>query len=144
MDGRTCLSIKRSRYALRANKPKYAPQNVRTSWMLLVTRLWNACFVENFFTLHWLMNFPKSIQILRWNKCKPYKFCSYNCFMTYGVFYYSTVFEVFTVVRSQVEISIVTPHSVTVGYQRFGGPCCLRPHSEQGVLISCINFHVLF
>jgi hypothetical protein len=36
-------------------------------------------------------------------------------------------FEAFTVVRIQVEVfGVVTLCSVAVGYQRFGGPCCLH------------------
>jgi hypothetical protein len=40
-------------------------------------------------------------------------------------------FEAFTVVKIQVEVlCVVTPCSVEVGYQSFGGPCCLYLHGE--------------
>jgi hypothetical protein len=42
-------------------------------------------------------------------------------------------FEVFTAVKMQVEVFwVVTSRSVVVGYQRFGGPCCLHLHGNEG------------
>jgi hypothetical protein len=40
-------------------------------------------------------------------------------------------FEVFTVVKIQVEVFwVVMPRSVAVGYQHFGGPCCISLSGE--------------
>jgi hypothetical protein len=40
-------------------------------------------------------------------------------------------FEVFTTIEIQVQFFwVVTPCSVVVGYQRFGGPCCLHLQGE--------------
>jgi hypothetical protein len=40
-------------------------------------------------------------------------------------------FEVFTVMKMQVVVfCVVRPCSVVVGYQRFGGPCCLHLQVE--------------
>jgi hypothetical protein len=39
-------------------------------------------------------------------------------------------FKVFTVVQIQVVFWVVTPYSFAVGYQRFGGPCCLHLQGE--------------
>jgi hypothetical protein len=39
-------------------------------------------------------------------------------------------FEVITLVKIQIVVfCVVTPCSVAVGYQRFGGPCCLELQS---------------
>jgi hypothetical protein len=43
----------------------------------------------------------------------------------------SASFEVFTAVEIQVEVfRVVTPCNVAIGYQRFGGPCCLHLQCE--------------
>jgi len=34
--------------------------------------------------------------------------------------------KVFMVMKIQVVVWVVTPHSVVVGYQRLWGPCCLH------------------
>jgi len=40
-------------------------------------------------------------------------------------------FEVFMEVKIQVKVFlVVTQCSVAVGYQHFGGPCCLHLHGE--------------
>jgi hypothetical protein len=42
-------------------------------------------------------------------------------------------FEIFTAVMFHVEVfCVMTPCSVVVGYQRFGGPCC---HHLQGKVV---------
>jgi hypothetical protein len=41
-------------------------------------------------------------------------------------------FEVFTVVKIQVEVWVVTLYSVTIGYQSFGGPYCLPVQGKDG------------
>jgi hypothetical protein len=44
---------------------------------------------------------------------------------------YDAIFEVFTVVKIQVDVvCVVTPCSVAVGYQRFGEPCCFHLQGE--------------
>jgi len=46
---------------------------------------------------------------------------------------YFVRFEAFTLVKIQVEIfRVVTPWTwtIVVGYQRFGGPCCLHIHQN--------------
>jgi hypothetical protein len=40
-------------------------------------------------------------------------------------------FEIFTAMKVQVEVFwVMTPCSVAVGCQRFGGTCCLHVHGE--------------
>jgi len=46
------------------------------------------------------------------------------------VTYISASFEVFTAVMFQVEVWVMTTCSFVVGYQRFGGPCCLHLHGR--------------
>jgi hypothetical protein len=42
-------------------------------------------------------------------------------------------FEVFTAVIFHVEVFwVVTPCNVVLGYQRFGGPCCVHLQGESG------------
>jgi hypothetical protein len=43
----------------------------------------------------------------------------------------SATFEVFTAMNIQVVVFwVVTPCSDVIGYQRFGGPCCLHRQGE--------------
>jgi hypothetical protein len=49
-------------------------------------------------------------------------------------------FEVFTVVRIQVDVFwVVTPCSVAVGYQRFRGPSCLHLQGGEGMDLSVLG-----
>jgi hypothetical protein len=46
--------------------------------------------------------------------------------------------------RLQVEVLwVVTPYSVVVGYQRFRGPCCLHFHTEDGASMILRNIRIL-
>jgi len=50
------------------------------------------------------------------------------------------IFEVFTVVKIHIEVFwIVTSCSVVVGYQNFGGPCCLHLQDE----VTLVSYHKL-
>jgi len=45
-------------------------------------------------------------------------------------------FEAFPAVMFLVSVlCFVTPYSVVVGYQRFGGPCCLPPEDGGSMVI---------
>jgi hypothetical protein len=47
------------------------------------------------------------------------------------VYFLNLSFEVFTAVMFQVDVFwVMTLCSVVVGYQRFGGPCCLHLQGE--------------
>jgi len=49
-------------------------------------------------------------------------------------------FEVFTEVKIRVEVFwVLTPCNVAVGYQRFGGACCLHLQGEVFTLVSYRN-----
>jgi hypothetical protein len=57
---------------------------------------------------------------------------------------FGTRFEVSAAVRIQVEVFwVVTPYSIVVGYQRFGGPCCFPLHPDDGGSMDLRNFGIL-
>jgi len=45
-------------------------------------------------------------------------------------------FEVFIVIKIQVVFWILIPCSDVVGYQHFGGPCCMLPLCSSEVMVS--------
>jgi hypothetical protein len=55
--------------------------------------------------------------------------------MTLKIYLIEGTFEVFTTVKIRIEVFwVVTLCSVVVGYQRFGGPCCLHLQGGSKVL----------
>jgi len=52
----------------------------------------------------------------------------------------NTRFEAFTAMNIQVEVFwIMIPHSVVVGYRRFGGRCCLLRRNPEDHELNCYS-----